>query len=281
MKRTSAQLKQLALDTLNTRWTMAIFSNLITGFLIGFIPFIFNFFVLGSNSTNPSNLILSWGILFVFTLISFLFVAGLQYFYLNMCRNKEYSLSDLFWVFKNHPDRFLFAGLLTSIMSLICTLPNYILTLLALDNNFRTPVSLGLLSLFSLLGLVGSVMISLFFALVIPLLIDNNELTTIGAFKTSFKLMKGNKGRLFYIQLSFIGLLILCLFTCSIGAIWATPYMSVTLVYFYLDVTGELDRTTSPIGMDDPTEFFNPYHLDLSKNPYPNQDASSNEENQE
>ena len=63
--------------------------------------------------------------------------------------------------------------------------------------------------------------------------------------KISRQIMKGNKGRLFYIYLSFIGLQILCLLSLGIRSLWVYPYQSQTLVIFYLDVVGEIPSNIS------------------------------------
>lgn len=54
--------------------------------------------------------------------------------------------------------------------------------------------------------------------------------------------MHGNRLRLLYILLSFIGygLLVLCSF--GIASLWVVPYQAETLVIFYLDCTDELNR---------------------------------------
>ena len=54
--------------------------------------------------------------------------------------------------------------------------------------------------------------------------------------------MHGNRLRLLYILLSFIGygLLVLCSF--GIASLWVVPYQTETLVIFYLDCTDELNR---------------------------------------
>lgn len=74
------------------------------------------------------------------------------------------------------------------------------------------------------------------------LLTDHDSMSVMEAFHTSFRLMSGNKGRLFYIQLSFLGWELLALLSCGIGILWLSPYMNQTTVEFYRDVTGELDR---------------------------------------
>lgn len=59
----------------------------------------------------------------------------------------------------------------------------------------------------------------------------------------SAELMEGNMGRLFYIDLSFVGWTLLGLLSCGIGMLWVTPYMMQVTVNFYRELTGELDET--------------------------------------
>ena len=49
----------------------------------------------------------------------------------------------------------------------------------------------------------------------------------------SKKMMKGNRGKYVLLQLSFIGWMILSIFTLYIGLLWLTPYMQVAMVCFY------------------------------------------------
>ena len=52
----------------------------------------------------------------------------------------------------------------------------------------------------------------------------------------SRRIMKGHRARLFYIQVSFLPLALLCMFTMGIGLLWLYPYMNSTLTHFYLDL---------------------------------------------
>lgn len=62
---------------------------------------------------------------------------------------------------------------------------------------------------------------------------DEPELGGLAATKKSQKLMKGNKFKYFILVLSFIGWLILSMFTLGIGLLWLTPYMQVAFICFY------------------------------------------------
>ena len=94
----------------------------------------------------------------------------------------------------------------------------------------------------TLIQALVNLLLSLFFGLSNYLLLDNPEMGAIEAMKTSCRLMKGNKGRYFYINLSFIPLEVICIFTCYIGYLWLEPYIQNTFAHFYMDVTGELDH---------------------------------------
>ena len=65
---------------------------------------------------------------------------------------------------------------------------------------------------------------------------DYPELSANQAINLSIKMMKGHKFDLFYLFLTFIGWAILAVFTCGIGYLWLTPYMSTAMAAFYEDV---------------------------------------------
>ena len=62
----------------------------------------------------------------------------------------------------------------------------------------------------------------------------------IQALKESVRIMRGKKGKLFYLQLSFIGIYLLGAIACGIGLLWVIPYMQVTMANFYRKITGEI-----------------------------------------
>ncbi len=62
---------------------------------------------------------------------------------------------------------------------------------------------------------------------------DDESISGKDACNLSQELMKGNKGNLFVLSLSFIGWAILTIFTLGIGSFWLTAYMNVSIVCFY------------------------------------------------
>lgn len=66
---------------------------------------------------------------------------------------------------------------------------------------------------------------------------------TIGVFEAidlSKKAMQGNKMRLFWLQLSFIGWALLAVLTMGLGMVAVIPYENAAITAFYLDITGQL-----------------------------------------
>lgn len=68
---------------------------------------------------------------------------------------------------------------------------------------------------------------------------DNPELEGNKAIEASMEMMKGNKMRLFLLDLSFIGWAILCLLTMGLGFILLEPYMYASRAAFYEDLKGD------------------------------------------
>lgn len=68
---------------------------------------------------------------------------------------------------------------------------------------------------------------------------DNPELKYNGAIERSMELMKGNKMKLFLLDLSFIGWFILGLLTACIGLLWVCPYWLSTRAAFYCNLLEE------------------------------------------
>ena len=68
---------------------------------------------------------------------------------------------------------------------------------------------------------------------------DNPELKYNGAIERSMELMKGNKIKLFLLDLSFTGWFILGLLTACIGLLWVYPYWLSTRAAFYCNLLEE------------------------------------------
>ena len=90
-------------------------------------------------------------------------------------------------------------------------------------------------ALWTLLFIVPGIIKSFAYALTPYILIDNPELGPNEARLKSIELMRGYKGKLFGLWLSFIGWFLLCILSLGIGFIWLTPYIKTSFAAFYRD----------------------------------------------
>ncbi len=71
----------------------------------------------------------------------------------------------------------------------------------------------------------------------VPIILLENPYTTVpNAFIQSYNLMRGFTRKLFVLDLSFIGWILLSFLTCGIALLWILPYRYMTVLTFYYDI---------------------------------------------
>ena len=68
---------------------------------------------------------------------------------------------------------------------------------------------------------------------------ENPDMTAREALKESKRIMKGYRFKLFCLELSFFGWVLLSVLTFGIGFIWVVPYQQATLAAFYREISNE------------------------------------------
>lgn len=101
--------------------------------------------------------------------------------------------------------------------------------------------------LWTLLFIIPGIIKSFAYFLTPYILVDNPELSANEAINLSQKMMKGHKFDLFWLELSFIGWMLLGILTLGIGYIWLMPYMMTATAAFYQDVKAEYLAKTSNV----------------------------------
>lgn len=190
------------------------------------------------------DIVLSYAFTFILTLLINVVAAGMNYMYLNIARGKAYSLNDLFYFYRHHPDRVIVVGFFMAVLNLLTMLPYTIYSNANLPGKDASVEAL-ITWLYTgvVLMIVGMIVYQI---LVIPLemtyyiLADKPELKSTEAMKESLEMMHGNFGRYLMLKISFIPLMFLSVFTFYIALLWVFPYMAMTEVMFYRDLTGEL-----------------------------------------
>ncbi len=169
-------------------------------------------------------------------------IVGFSNVCLNISRGQKPRVADLFYCYSHHPDKVIIIYLIIYAVSLIVLIPSEIISYLAIDNGGYTGTSFLLWSVFYTVGMVLSVIFSLMVSQVGFLYLDDPQTASIDFIKQSIALMKGNKGRLFYVMLSLIGWYLLVLVSCGIAALWVMPYQNVIMADFYRDLKGEFEE---------------------------------------
>ena len=95
--------------------------------------------------------------------------------------------------------------------------------------------------LWSLLLVIPGIVKMFSYAMTPYILEEHPELSANDAIDHSRAMMKGHKFDLFWLILSFIGWMILCIFTFGIGYIWLLPYMETSIAGFYEDVKADYE----------------------------------------
>ena len=93
--------------------------------------------------------------------------------------------------------------------------------------------------LWSLLFVIPGIIKALSYSMCYFILIDSPDLSYEEARKRSIEIMRGNKGKLFRLYLSFIGWYILSYLTLGILFLFVMPYIRMSLYQFYQSIAPE------------------------------------------
>jgi hypothetical protein len=218
-----------------------------------------------STSTNLG-FILNYVVTFLVQVLVSVLDLGVAFIYMKTACNMKSGIKDLFFGYQHHFFRAIIIGFILVVINSICMIPVEVATAQfadLLDNNafFNSITSSGLGSyvnnidsyeLMESYSVLTSSMMEYYvimlvsslvsFLLTLPffpayyMLLDFPNQSVSEILRKCFEVMHGNKFRLVWMYVSFIPLLLLCVFTFGIGLIWVIPYMKMTATNFYLDL---------------------------------------------
>ncbi len=214
MKKTITELKDLALSKIDGKWGGLIVVTLIYyvfSIVISTVSQLFLTFIFGA-ATSPNDPA-TYIVPLLLGVITALLIVPINYgmiiIFLDNYRTREHSLSTYKEGFNGR-----------------------IIGTMILQNIY--------IILWSFLLLIPGIIKALSYFLTPYVLKDNPHLSYNAAIEESMRLMDGNKTRLFWLMLSFLGWAILCIFTCGLGMLALIPYMYTTVAAFYEEVKGEV-----------------------------------------
>lgn len=190
---------------------------------------------------------------FLLQLFNGFFLAGEAYLYLKTACGQHPVVNDVFHCFQGDTAKILKLQAVFGGIPLLCSLPVLLMGLalqpakmfnseilnseMLLTGNFSfDPTILLIYVIISILSNIITIYVNLMLSQIFYLMLDFPEYTASQLLKMSIRLMKGNKGRLFYIRLSFIPLILLGLFSFGLAILWIYPYMQAVYANFYLDL---------------------------------------------
>lgn len=243
----SASLKSLAKGQLLGKYGTVIGAFMLHGLCIMPISMILSLTI--GTGTAIQTILYCLGT-FLVNLFAGFFVAGEAYIYLKVACNQKPQVMDLFYCFRGDTMKVLKLQTVFAVVSLVCSLPAQIVSGFVNDSISAAayssknapgtlPVNGSLFLTYVILFLAGTVIeifVRLLFSQVFYLMLDFPQYTAKELFQMSLRLMKGNIGRLFYLQISFLPLILLSFLSCGIALLWISPYMDATLANFYLDL---------------------------------------------
>lgn len=256
MKTTSAELKLRARRKLKGKYPISIGAGLIIGAILSVLFTVFIIFsvIFGATSERLFYDGLDSGIGFalfqiftilfgiIYTAVMALLMPGYIKMFLNITTDQKYGISDLAFALKNKPLKFLGIHLLLFLIGIILGIPFMVVFVVSIITDF-IPIMIVLLFLMYIALLVGCIMTTIYFSQCLFILIESTDKGVLQCLRESVELMKGNKGRFFYIMLSFTGMMLLGYASMGIGLLWIMPYIQCTFTEFYLDI--KADKTES------------------------------------
>ena len=255
---TNKDIKRIARENLTGHYSIPMGAFVAAGMIIFAIELPFSMLQTAQASTLQT--VTFYLAELLISLINVVLSAGVYVVHLNMARRKEYRLSQIFYGFKNHPDRFLITGFLMMLLSAVSMAP-FIAGMAILVYSENPMQVLPLSIVLSIVGMILYIFVQLRFTLLYFIVIEHPEMGAIDAFKVSSGLMKGNMKRIFSIYLSLFGYYLLSVLTLGIGYLWVHPYQVQTITNFYLDAIGELPESTAQqtSGFSENSGTFNQY----------------------
>ncbi len=248
-RRDSGTIKCIARQKLMGKYALMICAVIMANLITSVLSSICNS-VMSANTAGAA--LAYYAAQLIISILTGLLSTGIVYMLLRIVRGQQALPSDLFFALRNHPDRYILANILQTIIFMLPLLPGTLVLYSAVmpdavallygdgsDIGSSNEYMILLGSVLLIIGFVIFIRLYLKFILINQVMLDNRDYGVIESFKACSALMRGNKARLFYLGISFIGWIILGALSFGIGYLWIAPYINASATVFYLDAIGE------------------------------------------
>ncbi len=210
------------------------------GTLIGANIVIFAIQLIASGMSTASStggillIIINSLIVLIINILLGLLVSGKAYLYMNLLYNQPVATSDIFFGFRQQPQKAVLIQAVFVLVDFIVSIPAQILLI---KYQISPEVNDIIFMVFALsVGLIINLFVYLTYSQAFFILHDFPDKSVKEILATSRRLMKGSKIRLFYLNVTFIPLYIFGCITLFIPLLWIGVYRYATTCAFYQDL---------------------------------------------
>lgn len=235
--KSSTALKAQAREQLLGNYKTAILAYIIMQLLVsGCLTLV----EMQGNLQSSAGILLYYAVYFIVMLLSSVLNAGQNCLYLNIARGNKCETGNLWYGFHTCADRCIFVYLLKLGKCILYGIPLLISAcLLIITQNYYLSLSVAACLIFFM---IGCVIVYLDYSQALYLVLDYPQESPTQLLAHSKALMKGHRGSLFYLLVSFLGMYTLGFVTCGLGMLWVYPYVSATRTNYYLELLPQESR---------------------------------------
>ena len=163
-----------------------------------------------------------------------LLMSGKAYLYMNLLYSQNVATSDVFYGLRQNSQKAVIIQAVFVLVDFVVSLPSQIF--LIMYTRSQTPDLMALVLVSWAIGLFIDIFVYLVYSQAFFLLHDFPDRSAKELLATSRLLMRGNKFRLFYLNVSFIPLYILGAIALFVPILWVSVYRYATTCAFYQDL---------------------------------------------
>lgn len=230
-KRKCKELKRLSRENLIGKYKTAIGAVLLVLLitLLADIPFTY---LLGNIYASKTQTVLYYVAEVLISIIAGVLHIGIIKLHLLISDGKNVHVSDLFYGFRNHSNRFFAGYIIYYIFDLITKVPYMIACLFFGFMSDYLATTIVLCAISCVLHFIVFVSFAFYFFI----LITEEDTKITACIAKSINLSWRNVFRLLYVYLSFIPVALLGILSLGIGFLWIEPYFQQTLTGLYQDI---------------------------------------------
>lgn len=238
--KSSAELKASAREKMFGCYGTAVGAIFIIGCIMS-LPMMIA--ALLTDRTTAAGTVIYYMISFLLSLFEGLFVSGTTYLYLKIICGRPFSIGDIFYGFRLCPDKAIMIEAWIALLDYLAGLPWLVLNYRIINISspeeslqYMLPYCLSLI-----LYMAVVTILNLLYGQAFYLLHDFPQYSARELLAKSRRMMKGHRGRLFYLYVSFLPLMLLSLCSFGLALLWVIPYQKATLTEFFLDLIQNSD----------------------------------------